>query len=275
MRGLVRRRVRWRLRPRGRAAAIRSAWSSVSRVNIRPSAARSRPGRSTPPASSAVRESRSPATRCAWVRASPISRRPHRASRPPSRWSSAMPARTRSTMNAVCPVSSQRADDDLAGLGVEVGGDLAVEVGGEPVADVGLDQALVVVRRRRVRVEAVEAGAGRPASPRPGRRRAARAARRASAGARTRRWPSRRWRSCRRSRAPSWRPRRGARTPTARRRRWLRGGRLRRAGSPRRAIPSCSQPSDSIMVTEPPTYQPVAACMCAVGTRPTRASRVG
>ena len=53
----------------------------------------------------------------------------------------------------------QRADDHLAGLGIEVGRDLAVEVRGEPVADVGLDQPFVEVGRRGVGVEAVEAGA--------------------------------------------------------------------------------------------------------------------
>ena len=40
---------------------MRSAWRSVMRVNMRPMAARSRPGRSTPPASIAESESRSDA----------------------------------------------------------------------------------------------------------------------------------------------------------------------------------------------------------------------
>ena len=122
--------------------AIRSACRSVSRVNIRPIAARSSPGRSTPPASSAVSASRSAATRCAWVSASPISRRPHSASRPPRRRSAAIAARTRSTTNVGVPGVLERGDDQVAGVGVEVRRDLAVEVGGQPVADVRLDQAL-------------------------------------------------------------------------------------------------------------------------------------
>ena len=118
-------------------------------------AARSRPGRSTPPASIAESASRSAATRCAWVSASPISRRPHSASRPPSRWSAAMAARTRSTTNAEDGVLD-RGDDQVAGVRVEVRRDLAVEVVGQPVADVRLDQALVPVGRRGVLVEEVE-----------------------------------------------------------------------------------------------------------------------
>ena len=49
-----------------------------------------------------------------------------------------------------------RRDDQVAGVGVEVGRDLAEEVVGQPVADVGLDQALQPVGRRGVQVELVD-----------------------------------------------------------------------------------------------------------------------
>jgi hypothetical protein len=50
----------------------------------------------------------------------------------------------------------QGRDDHVAGVGVEVGRDLAVEVRRQAVADVGLDQALVPVARRGVGVEGVD-----------------------------------------------------------------------------------------------------------------------
>ena len=205
---------------------MRCVWFSVSRVKSRPIAARSMPGRSTPPVSRAVRASRSAATRCAWVSASPMSRRPHSASRPATRWSSAIAARTRSTTNTELPAVAQALDDDGAGVRVEERRDLGVEVRGQPVADVRRHQTLEPVRGRRPGVEGVEglherlhgrdrvgaegARGGRTAA-RSGR--APTAAIRASSALSAQR------------REPSGRPAPAARTPRSRRTRSRRAGR--------------------------------------------------
>ena len=128
---------------------MRLEWFSVSRANSRPIAARSMPGRSTPPASSAVSASRSAATRCAWDER--LAHQPAAPQREP-----AADPRVRLDRRAH-PVDHEHRlagvgealDDDRAGVGVQERRDLAVEVGGQPVADVGLDQALEPVRGRR------------------------------------------------------------------------------------------------------------------------------
>ena len=136
----------------------------------------------------------------------------------------------------------QRGDDQVAGVGVEVRRDLAVEVRGQPVADVGLDQPLVPVGGRGVGVEEVDRPPRTAPSRRTGRSPARGCGRAAARRARTPGSPSRPSRPCRARSAPAWRRRRAARTPTARRTRWRPGGRPRPGGSrrPRRPVPARS-----------------------------------
>ena len=123
---------------------------------MRPSSARSAPGRPGAPTSRDASASRSTPTRWAWVSASPTSRRPQSASRPPIRGSSAIACSDGADDVLVAAHALDDRLDQGPGVGVDVGRDLPVEVLRDPVPDVGLDQALEPVVRCGPLVERVD-----------------------------------------------------------------------------------------------------------------------
>ena len=136
--------------------SIRRECSSVRRANIRPSSARSAPARPGAPTRMLASASRSTPTRWAWVMASPTRRRPQSASRPGEARVGGDGLAHDGDREVGLTGVLEDADDERAGVLVDVARDLAVEVLGDALADVGLDESLEEVGGGRALVEGVD-----------------------------------------------------------------------------------------------------------------------